>query len=683
MFLKSKSGRRFLLVVAIAVVVKLWLTSEIRILPIFGPHDSLNFVLHAQHVVAGEWFGRYDDLTLIKGPSFPLFMALIDELGIPLPLAHQLLCAFASLVACLAVQPVIRSWKWLSFVFVVLFFNPFTFSTSAWVALRSQINDSVALLALACAIALFVRRTWPPRATLPWLIGLGVSSAVFSFTREESIWLLPGLVGVVAAYLWSVRKRPRREFVRRLASCAIPVAIWIGYWGILVTLNGTHYGWYTVVEMTSSEYVSAYNSLARISLPPGATDPNAERKPGSYGDISVPRAVREVAYAASPAARELQPSLEGKPGKEWTRISCSVGYSCTDIPAGWFVWALRDAVMYAGHYRTGADARAYYLRLAAELDQACDSGRIRCRAKGRTLSPPVTAAHIPGILANIVYGVRLSTTFALLTVNPYGEPQRQPAIVDIYELVTRDVRPQAAGTTFYGWLIDPALRSITVEGPGGVDGAAGITFSTSPDVLEAFSTKGAPPPAQAGLARFVIVSTCTEQCMLVVADNAPAATRIPLGLTTTDFKNEHVHYHLDNAAPIKAGGGDFSLKQAALGEIGRTYQSVVPFWIVLALGLGVLRLVRVRRKRGPFGSEHLVLTLGTVLSVGALIAILALIQTVSFPALTEDYMIGIPALLLYAIAVVVAIEGPVVLRLVLRYIPAPTRPSARESVGRS
>lgn len=679
--LKSRSGRQFLFVVAVAVVLKIWLTSEIRIIPIFAPHDSLNFVLHAQHVVAGEWFGPYNDLTLIKGPSFPLFLALIDEFGIGLPLAHQLLYTCACLVACSAVRPVVRGWKWLSFVFVVLYFNPFTFSTSAWVALRSQINDSVALLALACAVAVYVRRREPLRATLPWMGGLGVAFAVFSFTREESIWLLPGLAGVVSVYLWSMRKRPRPEFVRRAATVAIPLAIYIGYWGTLVTLNGTHYGWYTVVEMTSREYTSAYNSLARIMLPPGATDPNAGSRTGQYGDISVPRAVRELAYAVSPAASELRPSLDGAPGREWTRISCSVGYSCTDIPAGWFVWALRDAVMNAGHYRTGSDARAFYTQLAAELDGACNSGRIRCRPKGHTLSPPVTAAEIPGILANIAYGVRLSSTFELLTYDP-DEPQRFPAIVDTYERVTRDVRPQSAGATYSGWLLDPAIRAITVEGPAGVDPTTHITFSTSPDIRVAFTAKGGPSPPQSGLARFTIVSACSEQCTLVVDDGAPAPARFPLGIRTPDFTNDRMRFHLDDAQTFQTDGA-VTMKRSALGEIGRTYQALMPFAVVLALALGALRLARARRTGRAFGSEQLVLTLGTMLAVGALLAILGLIQTVSFPALTEDYMIGIPALLLYAVAVVVAIEGRIAQRLLLRHLPAPPQRAARAPAGRS
>ncbi len=38
------------------------------------------------------------------------------------------------------------------------------------------------------------------------------------------------------------------------------------------------------------------------------------------------------------------------------------------------MWALRDAVQAAGHYRTAVEARAFYRQLADEVDRACDAG---------------------------------------------------------------------------------------------------------------------------------------------------------------------------------------------------------------------------------------------------------------------------------------------------------------------
>jgi hypothetical protein len=661
MLLKSRATQWFLVSVAIAVVVKIWLTSEIRIVPVFGPHDSLNFVEHAKNIVSGNWFGPYSDMTLIKGPSFPIYLAFIEGLGIPLPLAHQLLYAVACFVACLAVRPIVRDWKWLTFVFTVLYFNPFSFSSSAWMALRSQINDSFSLIAVACATALFMRRKAPPRSAVPWLIGLGASFAFFSFNREESIWLLPAVVAGVAAYLWSSRKEERATLRVRALVCAIPVAIWIGYWGTLCVENGLKYGWYTPVEMTSSEYVSAYSSLGRI-IPPAAppAKPNAN---GQVGSISIPRAAREIAYSVSPAARELRPWLEGAPGRGWIAISCGAGYSCDDIPDGWLVWALRDAVQAAGHYSSGAEARAFYVRLADEIDRACD--HIRCRPKGHTLSPPVSTSDIPAFFANFWHGVRLAITFGQLSVAPWGDSISSTTTTDEYELVTRAVLP-AHRRFISGWIIDDKLRSVSIVGQNGPEVYTEVAFKPSPDVFETYSHRVKNLSQQARIARFTITTACITNCELAVDEGGKEPVRIP---TDTEFQGGHITYHVDSIAEEGVPIGEASFKGSAMAEVARTYQSVIWYWVMLALGLTVFRIVRARRTGSPFGSEQLVVTLGALFGLGAHIAILAYISTISFPAFTLDYMISIPALLLFWVVVVTAGEGQLAYRVLQRYAP--------------
>src|SRR4051812_22443952 len=65
--------------------VKLWLTAAQTIYAI-GPafHDDRLFVELAARVLQGEWLGPYNQFTLAKGPLFPLFIAAMFKLGVPL-----------------------------------------------------------------------------------------------------------------------------------------------------------------------------------------------------------------------------------------------------------------------------------------------------------------------------------------------------------------------------------------------------------------------------------------------------------------------------------------------------------------------------------------------------------------------------------------------------------------------
>lgn len=46
-------------------------------------HDDLLLVTLAQHLQEGEWLGPYNNLTLVKGISFPVFLALCNRFCIP------------------------------------------------------------------------------------------------------------------------------------------------------------------------------------------------------------------------------------------------------------------------------------------------------------------------------------------------------------------------------------------------------------------------------------------------------------------------------------------------------------------------------------------------------------------------------------------------------------------------
>ncbi|HTU69711.1 MAG TPA: hypothetical protein VMF11_05270 [Candidatus Baltobacteraceae bacterium] len=413
-------------IVIVVVVIKLWLTSEIRIVSQNGPHDASNFIEHAKSILEGRWFGDYNDLTLIKQPFFPIYLAVVQEFGVPLALANELLYALASFIACIAVRPIIRNPVTLGAVFFVIDFNPFTYGTLAWVAMRSDVNQSLALLSIACAAGIFVRRKAQPRSLLPWLLGLGISFAAFWLTREEAIWLVPGLFTILAAYVWYIKKCKPAEFGARMAGVALPVSIWAASVGAIMLINGLVYGWYTTNEQWAPEFVSAYDAFSRI-VPP-TVEPY----------VPVPRAAREIAYRVSPSARELRPFLEGSLGKAWTSNTCFAVHICNDIGGGWFEWALRDAVALAGHYTSGRDARSFYTELANEIDRACDSGEIRCRPKGNPLLAQLTVSQIPGRISDFAYGVWMTATLAPLSLGHEGWSPYLPLLPD-YDFVATSV----------------------------------------------------------------------------------------------------------------------------------------------------------------------------------------------------------------------------------------------------
>lgn len=46
-------------------------------------HDDGHFISQAQSIVRGRWLGPYNEMTLIKGPGFPLFLVLSHYSHLP------------------------------------------------------------------------------------------------------------------------------------------------------------------------------------------------------------------------------------------------------------------------------------------------------------------------------------------------------------------------------------------------------------------------------------------------------------------------------------------------------------------------------------------------------------------------------------------------------------------------
>jgi len=625
---------------------KLWLTSEIRIVPLFMPHDAENYVEHARDILGGAWFGAYSDLTLIKEPFYPIYLALVHETGLTLPVATTLVYALACVIACIAVRPLVRNGFVLLAMYVVLLFNPMTFGDLAWMVSRSELNDSLALFTVACAMAIFVRRRSSLRGLLVWWVGLGLSLGAFWLTREESIWILPCLIVILGAYIVSIRRDP--ALVRKLCALAIPIAIWALSEEAIARINQHVYGWHVVVETKAPEFVSAYNSLARI-----VPDKPVDLTP-------VPRSSRNIAYRVSPAARELRAGLDGQNGNAWTQMVCkaNVRLSCNDIPGSFFVWAFRDSVQIAGHYSSGSDARDFYLRLAREIDAACDSGAIRCTRKATTIFPNPTLSQIPDFLTTFHDGVSMTTGFSDWSLGHNLAPVNR-VLEGQYAFVTGSILQDVQ--VFQGWLATDRAMDIALEGPAGIVPIEGVLRSPSGDVAASLE-RGGHRRWEDQNARFAFAADCLSGCFFLVTDPQKHQVKIPIDIQAPNFATLHVIYHLDSAIS-PAVSYNYQLKEGTLFMIDVIYHDVVPLWVLLAAMLLLGRTVRaIMKARVTVPSPPDVLSVGVVLGGGLLIAILAVLTLSYSAAYSAEYLGSFVPLMLFALSLTTAVEGRLALR---------------------
>ncbi len=371
---------------------KLWLTNGQTIYAIGAAiHDDKLFALQAAHILNGNWLGPYNQFTLAKGPFFPLFLAGVFWIGLPLILVQQLVYAAASVAVTRALAPWFRTAGAQFGLYVLLLLNPMSWDAGNLGRLmRQNIYTPLALLIVAGLVQLFHRRreSWRRQAGPAALAGTALGC--FWLTREESVWLLPAigllLFGIVAALGREtlLRWRPlAASFGLFLGAALLPILI-------VCTLNYRHYGWFGTVEFRAAEFKDAYGALTRLKVGPDLPH-----------QVPVTRQMREVAYELSPAFAQLQPYLEGPIGFHWVEKHLFPAEE-RQIRGGWFVWAIRDAMMAAGLSPDAATAMHNYRLIADEINAACDGGRVPARPRRSGFVPLLSRNEVGPLLQGAV-----------------------------------------------------------------------------------------------------------------------------------------------------------------------------------------------------------------------------------------------------------------------------------------
>ncbi|HUP62002.1 MAG TPA: hypothetical protein VNA69_16465 [Thermoanaerobaculia bacterium] len=615
--------------IVLAAAAKLWLTAA-RTLEAIGwaVYDDRWFTERARAILQGQWLGDYSHLTLIKGPAYPLWIAFVASLKIPLLFAQQLLYAIACLAVCLALAPALRSSMARAALFIVLLFNPMTFSDEiATRVTREGFYPALTLLVFAAVAAAVLRRK---AMQLRWASLCGITIAFFWLTREEGVWIVPLLALAIIALRW----KPRW--------LVMTAAMFAAIYGAVVLGNGLRYGVFEAVEFKEKSFLRAYGSLTHVRQHP----PRAR--------IPVPKETRERVYAVSPAFAELRPFLEGQLGTNWASASMPQGGG--EIGGAWFMWAFREAVAEAGYYERGAAAvREYYDRLAREIEAARLAGRLDARPARASMLPPLLPGQRREVLKTWARRLLRTPAFTEFAVTPRPSQGLETELRDFAQFTRSRIAPRRKSIVrshLVGWVVhvDGPL-DITIERSDGspVPGAR-VTRLPSPDLYEHLKQRWKDfPPARH--ARFDI-RVPSGDALLVLSLRGREIERIPITDEPMVSFDPGVRMSIDKAevetTEPKLGALD-AFRLRVLNGIGRVYQWAFPPILGLAALLYAMKWRRADR-------TMMLLIAGLLAAVAARVMILALIDVTAFQVFMGGYQSPSHALLLAA-GVLMAHEG--------------------------
>ncbi|MBI1849845.1 MAG: hypothetical protein HYR85_05825 [Planctomycetes bacterium] len=436
--------------VVTCVGLKLWLVATYEMVARASSLDQLRFAQMASALIDGRWLGDYDYLTLIRQPVFPLWIWLAHESGIPLRIANEILLAGGALAFAAALRRVGVGNGTVMACFATIVLQPMSFVWNG--ELRAETLYSPVLLV---ALAALIRLATAPRlrTCAAWAAVAGIPLALLWHMRPESVLVAILVVQFVGMEAWRWKRKDRTwSWVAARAACiATPIALAVSALGFaLASRNAVQYGVAVVSDEAAPGYVALERALLRI------------RPARSTRYVAVPADARRRAYEASPTFRELEPWLEGDLGGKWKTFFRVATHAEDELGDAWLFWAIREAAASAGHYRTAADAERYYAAAAAEIDAACDAGRIAARPVLLTSvnpDPATFVAHLPASLLRVlVRFVRVAATPAR------DDPGASP---DVRALFTKVANRRPALTTMSavrvrGWASHPADPVVSV-----------------------------------------------------------------------------------------------------------------------------------------------------------------------------------------------------------------------------
>jgi hypothetical protein len=469
--------------------------TPLAVIPV-APHDDGLFMKLGQHLAEGRWLGRYDQFTLIKGPGYPGFLAVSQWLGFPASLAHALFHCFAVTVFVVTLHRFIGSFLLSGFLFALLLWHPVLLSLQR--VLREQIYSGQVLLILAAFTAILFIPLGNFRKMLFSSL-CGILLGWFWLTREEGIWIVPGILILVSVAMWKAFQA--RKLRSLFASLMIISCVFAATQVSVRAINLWAYGKFIDVEVKEKNFLRALRAIDSV------------RSGGTKPYISVTMAARQRIYAVSQAFASLRDYFDAQQ-LSWAQYTCQLlPDACGEIGAGWFLWALRDVAELKGHLASPTTASAFFKQLANEISSACDRKELECSPQLIPELPQTSWADLVKRVPSsyLAAANTLSLIHLPLQFNPSSGTEAQLLTALRFLNYPMYSRPDGGVATTYrlsGWY----YRSghdwfwIHVKNADGTPAAAQMSRLLSPDIQA--GSKDAVEQ------RFVLETRCVEQCVV-------------------------------------------------------------------------------------------------------------------------------------------------------------------------
>lgn len=359
----KKSLVIFIISIIIVSVLRICLVYDMPIAAnvALGIDDAL-MISMTKSITERNWIGEYGDAVISKGVTFPLVLAFCFFTKIDYITMMTVLYTLACLCLIAVLSKKIKSKITLFFIYLVTLFTPVMYSYQVMQRVyRNALIPSFAIMIISGYLYLFFSKDDEKNCKrIIVSILTGIVLALFWYTREDSMWMIPFILFISASLLIGIifkNKKITKDFFKNLLIILIPIVLVFGYRNIICYQNYKHFGVYTVYNNES--YNKAMKSLRKV------------KKYDYYDNIDFTTTkLQRVAEVAS-SLSQIHPRL----------IELIYGYSLIDssplngeVVNGWFPWALKGTLSEFGYYKDAKNTNDFFNTLHLEIENGLESG---------------------------------------------------------------------------------------------------------------------------------------------------------------------------------------------------------------------------------------------------------------------------------------------------------------------
>ncbi|SFG04277.1 hypothetical protein SAMN04487761_10296 [Lachnospiraceae bacterium C7] len=329
--------------------------------------DGLMY-LYADTLGHLKYLGVYTSRTLIKGISYPLFLAMCNRLWVPYSIAISICDILAAYIFVKAIKPKINNSIILSFIYLLILYNPVNFDAQIRQRMyRNSLIPDFTVLTFAMLIGLFLRRKESLKKQLLWTLGAACSLSFFYYLREDSVWILPFvivamLLEILNLFLFDGRENIKAIRWKEILIYAVPVIALFTCTYTLKTLNKYNYGIFVVNDRSDSYFADVMEDLYKIDAK------NENEK------VWLSRDALKIAFDNSKTLRKIKTEFETN--FNYWKINPEA-FDGTNVAGDLLSWTFRGAGADHGIYKDAVTANKFWKNVDTELKEAVKKGKIK------------------------------------------------------------------------------------------------------------------------------------------------------------------------------------------------------------------------------------------------------------------------------------------------------------------